>query len=123
LWFTTQVPSELGTFYGDYKTQEVSIERMLELIRPESPQVLVETHPVYQRGPLPAIAFPERTAADRLERLEVRNLTYRHRGNGLPGGSSADGRPGQPQPERGVEDVNFTLLRGQLAVVTGRVGS
>ncbi len=34
LWFTTQVPSELGTFYGDYKTQQVSIERMLELVRP-----------------------------------------------------------------------------------------
>ena len=35
LWFTTQVPSEIGTFYGDYKTQAVSIERLLELIRPE----------------------------------------------------------------------------------------
>ena len=38
LWFTTAVPSELGTFYGDYKTQEVSIERMLDLIRPEPPE-------------------------------------------------------------------------------------
>ena len=32
LWFTTQVPSEIGTFYGDYKTQAVSIERLMELI-------------------------------------------------------------------------------------------
>ena len=47
LWFTTPIPSELGTFYGDYKTQEVSIERMLELVRPEPASVLVESHPVY----------------------------------------------------------------------------
>ena len=38
LWFTTQVPSEIGTFYGDYKTQAVSIERLMELIRPEPPR-------------------------------------------------------------------------------------
>ncbi len=32
LWFTTQMPSTLGTFFGDYKQQEVSINRMHELI-------------------------------------------------------------------------------------------
>ncbi len=51
LWFTTQVPSEIGTFYGDYKTQAVSIERLMELIRPEPPSVLVEPHPIYDSGP------------------------------------------------------------------------
>jgi len=65
LWFTTQVPSEIGTFYGDYKTQEISIERMLELIRPEPPGPLVQPHPVYARGPLPEVPFPSRTSADR----------------------------------------------------------
>ena len=51
LWFTTQVPSEIGTFYGDYKTQAVSIERLLELIRPEPPAVLVEPHPDLRQRP------------------------------------------------------------------------
>ena len=58
LWFTTQVPSEIGTFYGDYKTQAVSIERLMELIRPEPPSVLVESHPIYDSGPLPEVTFP-----------------------------------------------------------------
>jgi len=113
LWFTTQVPSELGTFFGDYRTQEASIDRMLELIRPEPPQALVAYHPVYERSdppPPPAIA---KTPADRLERLEVRGLTYRH--------ASANG--GNGVVSRGIEDIDLTLPRGSFTVITGRVGS
>jgi ATP-binding cassette subfamily B protein len=108
LWFTTQVPSEIGTFYGDYKTQAVSIERMLELIRPEPPSALVEPHPIYDSGPLPEVTFPVKTPADRLESLEVRDLSYRY-----------------PTAEngRGLHGVSFRLQRGDFVVVTGRVGS
>jgi hypothetical protein len=83
------VPSEIGTFYGDYKTQAVSIERLMELIRPEPPSVLVESHPIYDRGPLPEVTFPVKTPADRLESLEVTDLSYRYaaseNGRGLEG--------------------------------------
>ena len=62
LWFTTQVPSEIGTFYGDYKTQEVSIDRLLDMVRPEPPARLVERIPYYEhkafdRGVLPEVPF------------------------------------------------------------------
>ena len=111
LAFTTQVPSELGTFYGDYKTQAVSIERLLELIRPQPVETLTEFHPIYQHGPLPEVPFEPRTAAHRLERLEVRSLTCRYPGpEGEPNG-------------HGIEDVTFTLERGAFVVVTGRIGS
>jgi len=108
LWFTTQVPSEIGTFYGDYKTQAVSIERLMELIRPEPPSVLVERHPIYDSGPLPDVTFPVKTLADQLESLEVRNLSYHYP-------ASENGR--------GLEGVSFRLRRGDFVVVTGRVGS
>jgi ATP-binding cassette subfamily B protein len=108
LWFTTQAPSELGTFYGDYKTQEVSISRLLELIRPEPPQALVTPHPVYERGALPKLPAIQKTAADRLDRLEVRNLTYRH--------------PAQ-EASRGIEEISLTVPRGSFTVITGRVGA
>lgn len=108
LWFTTQVPSELGTFFGDYRTQEASIDRMLELIRPEAPQALVALHPVYERGDLPELPPIRKTAADRLERLDVRNLTYR--------------RAGQ-EAGHSVEGISLTILRGSFTVITGRVGS
>ncbi|HEU0295948.1 MAG TPA: ABC transporter ATP-binding protein [Anaerolineales bacterium] len=108
LWFTTQVPSEIGTFYGDYKTQAVSIERLLELIRPEPPSVLVEPHPIYDSGPLPDVTFPVKAPADRLQSLEVRDLSYRYP-------SAENGR--------GLQKVSFRLQRGDFVVVTGRVGS
>jgi ATP-binding cassette subfamily B protein len=108
LWFTTQVPSEIGTFYGDYKTQAVSIERLLELIRPEPPSTLVEQHPIYDSGPLPKVDIPLKTPADRLESLEVRDLSYRYP-------SSENGQ--------GLQGISFQLRRGDFLVVTGRVGS
>ena len=108
LWFTSQVPSEIGTFYGDYKTQAVSIERLMELIRPESPSVLVEPHPVYDSGPLPEVTFPVKTPADRLASLEVRDLSYRYTASGSG---------------RGLQGTSFRLRRGDFVVVTGRVGS
>lgn len=113
LWFTTQVPSEIGTFYGDYKTQAVSIERVMELVRPEPPSVLVELHPIYDTGLLPEVIFPVKTAADRLESLEVRDLVYRY-----PTPESGNGNLGH-----GIEGVSFRLQRGDFVVVTGRVGS
>ena len=111
LAFTTQVPSELGTFYGDYKTQSVSIERMLELVRPAPVEDLVAFHPVYERGPLPEVPFEKRTAAQALDRLEVSALTYHHPG--------ADGSPNG----RGIADISFELAGGSFVVVTGQIGS
>ena len=108
LWFTTQVPSEIGTFYGDYKTQAVSIERLLELIRPEPPSVLVESHPIYDSGPLPEVTAPLKTLDDRLMSLEVRDLSYHYP-------SSENGN--------GLQGISFHLQRGDFLVVTGRVGS
>ncbi len=122
LWFTTQVPAELGTFYGDYKTQAVSIERMLELIRPEPPLALAETRPapgrsfVQQR--LPGVNNPR----DRLESFQVQRLSYHHRGE--PG-------PDEPRPPsqeastswRGIQEISFDVRRGDFVVITGRIGA
>jgi ATP-binding cassette subfamily B protein len=108
LWFTTQVPSEIGTFYGDYKTQAVSIERLLELIRPEPPSALVEPNPIYDSGPLPEVPLPLKTSADRLASLEVRDLNYHY-----PGSENGNG----------LQGISFRLQRGVFVVVTGRVGS
>jgi ATP-binding cassette subfamily B protein len=108
LWFTTQVPSEIGTFYGDYKTQAISIGRLMELIRPEPPSVLVEPHSIYDSGPLPEVTLTVKDPNDRLESLEVRDLSYRY-----------------PATEngRGLQGISFRLQRGDFVVVTGRVGS
>lgn len=109
-WFTTEVPSLLGTFVGDYKTQEVSIERMLELVRPEPASVLVEHHPVYERGPLPTTTADLPCATERLERLEVRGLSYHYPA------ANGNGR-------RGIAGIDLSVPRGSFVVITGRIGS
>ncbi|MCC7362426.1 MAG: ABC transporter ATP-binding protein [Anaerolineales bacterium] len=106
LSFTTSIPSYLGSFFADYKAQAVSIERMVELVRPEAPERLVESHPIYAIHTPPPPAPPAKTAADRLEVLEVTGLTFVYPGSG-----------------HGVRGVSLTLRRGEFVVVTGRVGA
>ncbi len=111
LAFTTQVPSEIGTFYGDFKKQAVSIERMLELIRPEPAAALVEFHPVTGReARLEAPGSPH-TPDGRLETLQVRGLTYRY--------GEAEGKANG----RGIKGISLSLKRGDFAVITGQIGS
>ena len=116
LWFTTELPLDLGAFIGDYRTQAVSIERMAELLRPEPAQILVEHHPLPLRDDdtLPSVPFPVASAADHLERLEVSGLSFSYAGD--------DPRPAEAGV-RGVHDVTFSVKRGSFTVVTGRVGS
>ena len=110
LWFTTELPLDLGAFIGDYRTQAVSIERMAELVRPEPARSLVEHHPLPMgaHDTLPPVPFPAKTEGDRLERLEIAGLTYRHAGEGAA---------------RGIEGVSLVVERGSFTVVTGRIGS
>jgi len=106
LGFTTFLPGYLGTFVGDYKTQAVSIERMVELVLPEDPLRLVESHPVYVSHTPPPPTPPAKMPADRFESLDVTGLSFWY-----------------PGAERGFREVNLHLRRGEFVVVTGRIGS
>lgn len=106
LWFTTNIPAHWGSFIADYKNQEVSIERMIELIPDEAPQVLMKHAPVYERDQLPALTYSEKTPAHRLETLRVQGLTYHH-----------------PDTENGISDIDLRIKRGSFTVITGRIGS
>jgi len=106
LWFTTEMAADWGNFFGDYKNQEVSIKRMLEMMPDEEPQVLLKHAPVYQRGKLPRLTFVEKTATHRLETLRVQGLTCHY-----------------PGSAHGVAALDLTLARGSFTVITGRIGS
>ncbi|MEM8532837.1 MAG: ABC transporter ATP-binding protein [Chloroflexota bacterium] len=106
LWFTTNLPSFLGTFVGDYKQQEVSIHRLEELVHPEPAEVLVAHNPVYARGEPPVTSYIEKKQDDLLQQLTVQGLTYRH-----PGSTS------------GISEIDLHLPRGSFTVITGRIGA
>ncbi|MFH2103556.1 MAG: ABC transporter ATP-binding protein [Chloroflexota bacterium] len=101
---------DLTTFAGmiaaRYKQLDVSVQRMYRLMEGAPLEALVEHSPVDLDGPLPEVVYPVLTEADRLDRLEVRGLTYRF-----------------PGAENGIVGVDLDLKRGSLTVVTGQVGS
>ncbi|MGH2441918.1 MAG: ATP-binding cassette domain-containing protein [Chloroflexota bacterium] len=103
-------PSEIGRVMGNLKRIDVYMERM-QSITPSQPRLaLVQVAPVY----LSDVEAPTSSASasqtsqeiDRLQLLEVVGLTYNHAG--VP---------------HGISDVSFTLERGSLTVVTGRIGA
>jgi len=96
----------IGGWIIQYRRAGVSFERMRELLQDIPSQKLVEHAPLYLHSDPPPITTPVKTAADRLEHLEVRNLTYHF-----------------PGTERGVAGVNLSVGRGSFVVITGRVGS
>jgi ABC-type multidrug transport system fused ATPase/permease subunit len=89
-----------------HKRVRVSYDRLIEVLDGAPPDQLVKHAPIYVTRDPPPLAPPERRPEDRLERLEVRGLTYIH-----------------PTTGRGVAGVDLTLERGSLTVVTGRVGA
>ncbi|MCC6454949.1 MAG: ABC transporter ATP-binding protein [Caldilineaceae bacterium] len=125
IWFSTEFFSNVGSFIGDYKTQAVSIQRLEELAQGEARQTLLADHPVYLKDDPPPLVMPVKSAADRLQTLEVRGLRClygaeetgaQEMGNGRVSVSSPVSRPG-------IEAVSFTLKRGDFVVITGRVGA
>jgi ATP-binding cassette subfamily B protein len=101
LWFTTQLPTVLGTFFGDYKQQEVSINRMADLTKPEPADVLVAPGSATPRSTAPAWQ-----AVEPLRELRAGGLTYHY-----------------PGTQQGVTNVSLRIMPGSLTVVTGRIGS
>ena len=107
-----QVTSMVGNFMTQYRQVGVSIDRLLELLPGAPPAALVAHGPIYARGPLPDAPQPRKTATDRLETLEATGLTYFHGSHGSHGDMG-----------RGIEGVSLRLRRGDVIVVTGRVGA
>lgn len=127
LWFTTELPLDLGAFVGDYKTQEVSIGRMAELVQPEPPAVLVEHHPLplSATSPLPQVLVQPPASAGEMEHLEVRGLTYHHQRatEETENTEEESSRPGKPEQGASIEGVSLEIPAGSFTVITGRVGS
>ncbi len=99
-------------FFGDMLSQfrrtGVSLDRMITLLEGEPAQSLVAPGPVYikDQEPLPAVNYAAKIATDQLEKLEVRGLTYQY-----------------PASQRGIEQIDLDIRRGQFVVITGRIGS
>ncbi|MBD1913196.1 MULTISPECIES: ABC transporter ATP-binding protein [unclassified Leptolyngbya] len=112
LWFS-------GAFLALIKQTEVAFDRMGRLLprsfhrhQPQEVEQLVKPAPLYlpsafgKPSVLPAIARFPVSQTPPLQELRAVNLTYHY-----------------PGSDRGITDINLTLKRGSLTVITGPVGS
>ena len=108
--YLLQSMSDLTTFAGmlaaRYKQLDVSIQRMYRLMENAPLTALVEHSKVDLEGDLPEVIYPAKIDSDRLSELVAKQLTFHY-----------------PDSSNGIEDVNLTLKRGTVTVITGRIGS
>ncbi len=102
LGFVTEFTGFAGIFLTQWKQLNVSVKRMLALMRGEAAGVaaerLVARTPLQLHGPL---TTPAPRRGGELEALEASSLSYRY----------------------GIRDVSLRLERGTFTVVTGRIGA
>ena len=102
--------SELTTFGGlliaRYKQIGISVERMYRLMVDAPSETLAAHSEVYMDGSFPDIITPQKEASDILKTLDVQDLTYAY-----------------PSSQNGIQDISFTIARGTLTIITGRIGS
>lgn len=89
-----------------YRQVRVAHKRLNDLMFGSEPNALVKPGPIYRRGPLPAIPVLRQGAEERLETLEVSDLSYHY-----------------PGTQRGISEISLRIEQGQFVVITGRVGS
>ena len=98
-------PAAVGRIAAEFKRSRVSLDRLLELVAEGEGESLVSGAPARREdaarsGPgTPASELP-------LERFEVRGLGYAY-----------------PSTVKGIHDIDLSLDRGTMTVITGRIGS
>ena len=75
LTIAVQFPADTGSFISEIAQQRVVLDRLQEMHPDAPPESIVARRPIYDRGGAPDVALPAKTAADRLEWLEVVGLT------------------------------------------------
>ncbi len=97
--------SLIGTTMAQHQRAAVSFSRMEQTVEEMPKENLVKHTPVYLREEQPPLVTPQRTEADRLDKLTVTGLTYRY------------------DDVSGIADVDLKIPAGSFTVVTGQIGS
>jgi ATP-binding cassette, subfamily B, bacterial len=101
----TSVMAFFGSMFVQHKRAGVSFERIAKLLVDAPQTTPVENVNLNLQGDMPEFV-DQRPEVKKLERLEIRNLSYTH-----------------PDGEVAFENVSLTVTRGSFTVVTGRIGS
>lgn len=97
-----------GNLLALHKQAAVSLKRMIDVQQGSDPDLLFEQNPIYLRkkSGWPEVPFVRKTAVHQLQSLDLQNLTFIY-----------------DSTKRGIENVSFTINRGDFVVITGRIGA
>lgn len=98
--------SLFGYMVYQHKRLKVSFDRMRTLFRPGEEDRIIEARETYLNSEPPELPVRQKKPEERLQRLEVKQLSYHYPGSG-----------------NGISKVNLRLKQGQFLVITGRIGS
>jgi ATP-binding cassette, subfamily B, bacterial len=104
IWIAA-LPRWIGALLARSKQSVVSVDRMKALVDPSDRAYLVTHRPIYLHSEPPPVVAPPRPE-EPFRRLDVERLACIHESTG-----------------RGIEEVSFTVVAGEMVVVTGAVGS
>ena len=102
----TAYAAELGRYLAQFNQTTVAFARMTPLLGGAPAAALAAPAHLHLQGPLPDSAAARMPRPGAPERITVTGLTYRH-----------------PDGGRVLTNVDLTLPRGTMTVVTGRVGA
>lgn len=102
----TGFPRWIGRLITRRKQLEVSLERLIDLMKDAHMQVLVQPGPIYLHGSLPEVLPVRRDSVEQLAMLQISGLTYHY-----------------PDTTCGIQDIHMQLKPGTLTVITGRIGA
>lgn len=98
----------LGNYIAWQQRAKVSVGRMEEVMQGKrddiGPSELSEPSEIYVKKTVPVI--PALSEPEVLQRIDIKNLNYEYH-----------------RKENGISDISFSIEKGTLTVVTGRVGS
>ncbi len=124
LFFTSRFPADIGGYISEIAQQRVVLDRLQEITPQAPPENLVTHVPIFEDEAAPAIVKPLKSAADRLERLEIEGLHYFVNGHpsSANGSTIADDQTADTE-HWALTDISFSLPRGSFTVITGKIGS
>jgi ABC-type multidrug transport system fused ATPase/permease subunit len=101
----TLLLTSIGNMMAQHRKVAVATGRMRQLLVDAPQHQIVDSAPLELIGPVGSFA-PQQDGGTPLRTLEVAGLSYRY-----------------PNGGAGVEDVSFSLCRGDFMVITGRIGA
>ena len=106
LGYLSEFMGMFGIIMARYQQITVSMDRIADVLAPDSDKTLTEHNRLYLTGSLPDVPYIAKTREHWLSEVRVEGLSFQF-----------------GQTGHGIQNVSFTLPRNTFTVITGRIGS